>query len=134
MSRVHYKRLIIILLAGAVAVVTLAIMMVVLSQEINLYLTPTEIKHRTFAKSQRVRVGGLVVEHSLVYVDKKNLEMLFDIVDQQGTLLRIHYQGLTPTLFKEGKGVIAEGQMQDGQLYAKMLLAKHDENYKPPGT
>ena len=105
-----------------------------MSSELNVYMTPTEVKDRPFAKSQRLRIGGVVAERSLYYEDKKNLQMVFDIEDQKGTRLKVHYKGVAPSLFKEGKGVIAEGQMQSGELYASMLLAKHDENYRPPGV
>jgi cytochrome c-type biogenesis protein CcmE len=134
MSRVHHKRLIIILSVGALAIGILGGMLYMMRSELNVYMTPTEIKGRTFVKSQRLRVGGVVAEHSLHYEDKRSLLMVFEIKDQQGTHLKVHYKGVAPSLFKEGKGVIAEGQMQSGELYASMLLAKHDENYKPPGA
>lgn len=134
MSPRHHQRLIIVSSVGILAILALSAMLYVMSAELNVYITPTEIQGRSFLKSQRIRVGGIVADQSLVYEDKKTLAMVFEVTDQQGGRLKVHYQGVTPSLFKEGKGVIAEGQMDKGQLYATMLLAKHDENYQPPGV
>lgn len=76
---------------------------------------------------QRIRVGGLVMEDSVAINDQS---VSFRVTDGEGQV-RIAYNGILPDLFREGQGIIAEGQY-DGQVFtAEIILAKHDENYMP---
>jgi cytochrome c-type biogenesis protein CcmE len=91
------------------------------------FLSPTEVltQDRNFHK--KIRVGGLVCPHSIKMVGD---QIHFSITDG-AHILPVAYKGILPSLFAENKGVIVEGQLQNGLFEAKQLLAKHDETYKP---
>lgn len=113
------------------------LMLYALSQNIDLFYTPSELvegkgenKQRPEV-GQRVRVGGMVVEGS-VQRDPKTLEVSFKIADT-GPEVTILYQGILPDLFREGQGIVAQGELiEPTVLQASEVLAKHDEEYMPP--
>ena len=93
------------------------------------FFTPTQISQGQAPKGQAFRVGGLVKEGSLKQID---LSHEFLVTDNEQDV-RVVYKGLLPDLFKEGKGVVAQGALGDnGVFIASQVLAKHDENYMPP--
>ncbi len=95
------------------------------------FFTPTQIANNEAPKNRNFRVGGLVEAGSLKR-SETGIELEFVITD---TRKRIHvtYAGILPDLFKEGKGVVAEGKLDvKGNFRAETVLAKHDENYMPP--
>lgn len=95
------------------------------------FFTPTQIVNNEAPTNRNFRVGGLVEEGSLKRSETGS-ELEFVITD---TRKRIHvtYDGILPDLFKEGKGVVAEGKLDlNGNFRAETVLAKHDENYMPP--
>lgn len=77
---------------------------------------------------KRFRAGGLVEEDS---VTREGLQSRFSLTDGAASLT-VAYEGLLPTLFREGQGIVATGKLKDDVLEADELLAKHDENYMPP--
>jgi len=109
----------------------LSIFLILKSLEKNVlyFLSPTEIKNLEEIKNDKVRVGGMVKEESIfINSDKIN----FIITDFKNEI-NVTYSGLVPNLFAEGKGVVAEGFLEDRSfLIADKILAKHDENYMPP--
>jgi cytochrome c-type biogenesis protein CcmE len=131
MNTIHRRRL--YFLGFFCVVMTLAVFLVMqaLKENINLYYTPTEMVEKQIEKNkyqQRLRVGGLVQKGSIV---QKGLSTQFVITDFHHSI-QAHYTGILPDLFKEGQGVIAGGNMENGVLEANEVLAKHDENYQPP--
>lgn len=80
---------------------------------------------------QRVRIGGFVEMGSRALGE--GAEILFTIEDGSGETVRVSYTGLVPDLFREGEGVVATGQFEEGSdvFTAEEILAKHDENYQP---
>lgn len=99
-----------------------------LSDNIVFFHPPSEIEK--IQPNTKARVGGLVKEGSIIRVS--DTKILFTITDHKADL-QIEYDGLLPVLFREGQGIIAEGNLQSKELFiASKLLAKHDENYKPP--
>ena len=56
----------------------------------------------------------------------------FNVIDDKNSLIKVTYNGVVPDLFKEGKGVVAQGEYVDGVFQSTEILAKHDENYMPP--
>ena len=74
------------------------------------------------------RVGGLVREGT---VKREGTRVDFVVTDTAREI-PVRYEGILPDLFKEGKGVVAQGQLKDGIFIAREVLAKHDENYMPP--
>lgn len=130
------KRLTIVLsvLAGLGAVAGLVLY--ALSQNIDLFYTPTEIhqgKKDTGIKpvvGQRIRVGGLVVTGTVVR-DPESLKVSFKLMDT-GPMITVKYDGILPDLFREGQGIVANGTLiSPTVLEASEVLAKHDENYMP---
>lgn len=109
-----------------------------LSQNIDLFYTPSEIHYgknddpKTKPQvGQRIRVGGMVVEGS-VKRDDKTLKVNFNLNDI-GPAIEVEYEGILPDLFREGQGIVAQGTLvEPTKLVATEVLAKHDENYMPP--
>ena len=110
-------------LAGAAALVLTAF-----EDNLVFFQTPTELATKSVAPNQRLCIGGLVQEGSLV---KQGSDVRFVVTDLSHSI-PVTYRGLLPDLFREGQGVVAEGRFQDGTFAASEVLAKHDENYMPP--
>src|ERR1022692_1877438 len=95
---------------------------------VNLYFTPTQVFNNEVPNGRSFRIGGLVQEGS-VKRDKDGLSVSFVITDTHKSI-PVVYKGILPDLFKEGKGVVAQGALgTDGVMRADEVLAKHDENY-----
>ena len=87
------------------------------------------VKQMKMPLKNNIRLGGMVKPGS---VKTDNNEIKFIVTDYKKEIIVI-YQGTVPALFAEGKGVVAEGKLQDKKFFlAKRILAKHDENYMPP--
>lgn len=131
MNPARKKRLLIILaiVVGVGAAVALAL--VALQQNINLFYTPSQIANGEAPKDTRIRAGGLVEKGSLAR-DSQSLAVSFLVTDGLKSV-RIRYQGILPDLFREGQGIVALGRVNAlGELIADEVLAKHDEKYMPP--
>ena len=115
---------------GIVAVVGAATALVLNAFQSNLvfFYTPTQIDAREAPSGRTFRLGGLVVEGS---VKRTGVNVAFEITDT-AKAVPVQFSGILPDLFKEGKGVVAQGQLVNGVFQAKEVLAKHDENYMPP--
>jgi len=115
---------------GAVAVVGAATALVLNAFQSNLvfFYTPTQIAAKEAPGGRTFRLGGLVVEGS---VKRDGIKVNFEVTDTAKTV-PVQFSGILPDLFKEGKGVVAQGQLENGVFQAKEVLAKHDENYMPP--
>ena len=95
------------------------------------FYSPTEIVEKHAPAGRNMRIGGLVEEGS-VERPPGSTEVRFKITDLQHNLTVV-YNGALPDLFREGQGVVAQGQLgADGVFRAREVLAKHDENYMPP--
>lgn len=125
------KRLRLILFLVIAVGVAVGLAMYSLSQNINLFQTPTQIASGEVPPGRTIRAGGLVVEGSVVR-DAEGLGVTFRVTDGQSEV-PIHYEGILPDLFREGQGIVALGQLDtSGTFEASEVLAKHDENYMPP--
>jgi cytochrome c-type biogenesis protein CcmE len=101
-----------------------------LRQNMNVFLTPAQLATMQVAPDYHIRLGGMVKEHSIIR-GKQDLTTTFTVTDFKRDIT-VRYVGVLPDLFREGKGVIAEGTLnQDGIFTATQILAKHDENYMP---
>jgi cytochrome c-type biogenesis protein CcmE len=97
------------------------------------FFTPTQIAANEAPHGRAFRIGGMVVENSLKR-EPDGLTVRFGITDTAKTV-PVVYKGILPDLFKEGKGVVAQGKLEgDGMFHATEVLAKHDENYMPPAA
>lgn len=94
------------------------------------FYTPTQLSKGEIPAGRSYRLGGMVETGSIARADG-SLTTRFRVTDNSHTVT-VAYTGITPDLFKEGKGVIAQGTMQNGVFVADEILAKHDENYMPP--
>ena len=122
-----------VLLSSMVAAVAVAVGLVLfaLSENINLFYTPTQIAEGEAPVGQRIRAGGMVVEGS-VKRDQESLRVQFAMTDYAEEVL-VEYTGILPDLFREGQGIVAQGAIDgNGVFQAVEVLAKHDENYMPP--
>ena len=101
-----------------------------LTDNILYFKSPTDIQlSQDIVLNKKIRVGGMVKKNS---ININNKEIKFIITDLNNELV-VSYSGTVPNLFSEGKGVVAEGKLQDKKFFiADRILAKHDENYMPP--
>ena len=95
------------------------------------FFSPSQIAANEAPRDRNFRVGGLV-EQGSIKRDGGGLTVNFVVTDLAKTI-PVSYTGLLPDLFREGKGVVAQGKLgADGVFRADQVLAKHDENYMPP--
>jgi cytochrome c-type biogenesis protein CcmE len=107
------------------------LMMYSLSQNIDLFMTPTQIANGEVRPGQTIRAGGLVVEGSVMRSDD-GLNVSFAITDG-AVNVTVEYEGILPDLFREGQGIVAMGKVDSRKvMIASEVLAKHDEEYMPP--
>ncbi len=122
------KRLGIIIFIAVGMSAAIGLTLYALSQNIDLFYTPTQIADGEVGPGQRIRVGGMVKEGSIVSADD-SLRVVFSTTDYANDVA-IHYEGILPDLFREGQGVVVEGSLDEaGVFQASRVLAKHDENY-----
>jgi cytochrome c-type biogenesis protein CcmE len=116
--------------AGALAILGGAVALVLnaLQSNVAFFFTPTQITTKEAPVDRTFRLGGLVVAGS---VKRQGVTVNFSVTDTLKTV-PVKYDGILPDLFKEGKGVVAQGRLHDGVFEAREVLAKHDENYMPP--
>lgn len=130
----HPKRknkliLIIFMVVGLGSAVGL--MMFSLSQNIDLFMTPTQIANGEVKPGKTIRAGGLVVAGSVAR-SNDGLNVSFAITDGAANVT-IEYEGILPDLFREGQGIVALGKVDSRNvMVASEVLAKHDEEYMPP--
>ena len=125
----RHKRAAIVL--GVLSAVGVAVALVLNAFNSNLvfFYTPTQIAAKQAPQGRTFRVGGLVEAGS---VKRDGVSVDFVVTDTLQAV-PVRYEGVLPDLFKEGKGVVAQGQLgADGLFTAREVLAKHDENYMPP--
>jgi cytochrome c-type biogenesis protein CcmE len=122
-------------IAAGVAVLGLAVALVLNAFQSNLvfFFTPSQVVAKEAPQGRPFRIGGLVEAGSLQRMPN-SLDVKFIVTDTVQRL-PVAYNGMLPDLFKEGKGVVAQGSVgADGIFRATEVLAKHDENYMPPAA
>jgi cytochrome c-type biogenesis protein CcmE len=120
-------------IVGGLAALGVAAALVLNAFQSNLvfFFTPTQVAKNEVPNDRTFRMGGLVEPGSVVR-QKDALTVNFKITDGAQSI-PVVYTGILPDLFKEGKGVVAQGKVHgDGIFKASEVLAKHDENYMPP--
>ncbi len=132
------KRMSIILALVLGVGTTVGLVLFALSQNIDLFYTPTELVRGKQPSGQmpevgqRLRIGGLVVPGS-VSRDPQSLKVSFQLVDAGGPVVTVEFEGILPDLFREGQGIVAQGELKNATtVFAHEVLAKHDEEYMPP--
>jgi cytochrome c-type biogenesis protein CcmE len=127
----RHKKLALIALVVAALGVAVALVLNAFNSNLVFFFTPTQIANGEAPTSRAFRIGGLVEEGSIKR-QADGLTVSFVVTDTAKST-PVSYTGILPDLFKEGKGVVAEGKLgSDGVFTATQVLAKHDENYMPP--
>ncbi|HEX8495168.1 MAG TPA: cytochrome c maturation protein CcmE [Pyrinomonadaceae bacterium] len=127
----RHKRLALIGVGLAGLGVAAALVLNAFQDNLVFFFSPTQVAKREAPTQKPFRVGGLVQQGSLKREDD-GLTVRFVVTDLENSMPVI-YTGILPDLFKEGKGVVAQGKLgADGIFHADQVLAKHDENYMPP--
>lgn len=129
--RPKHQRLVLVSLAMIAVLGAVLLAMWGLQSRAAYFVTPSDVLAGKTPQDKAMRLGGMVVKGSLVR-DADGVTIHFLVSDMKHEV-PVTFRGITPDLFKEGNGVIAEGRMRrDGQFVADNILAKHDERYMPP--
>jgi cytochrome c-type biogenesis protein CcmE len=108
-----------------------ALVLAAFNDNLVFFYGPSELAAKAIGSDRRIRIGGLVEEGSLVHA-ANGRSVGFRVSDGK-TAIAVSYSGMLPDLFREGRGVVAEGRLRpDGVFAATSVLAKHDEKYMPP--
>jgi cytochrome c-type biogenesis protein CcmE len=106
-----------------------ALVLTAFNKNLVFFFTPSQVAAHEAPVGRTFRIGGMVQAGS---VKRDGVDVQFTVTDLAKSM-QVHYRGPLPDLFKEGKGVVAEGKLgPDGVFTAREVLAKHDENYMPP--
>lgn len=125
-----HQRLVLALVAFVALIGAGFIAAAALRDEASYFYTPTTLAKAQVEPGKAIRLGGMVQKGSIVR-GADGVSITFTVQDQEGEQ-NVAYRGITPDLFVEGSGVVADGRMRpDGVFAAESLLAKHDENYVP---
>ena len=125
------NRILFLIVAASIFLLFIFFVLKTLNKNLLYFSTPTDvIKNDSLMIGKKMRLGGMVKKDSIL-VNKK--EIKFIITDYNNEII-VSFKGSVPNLFSEEKGVIAEGKLKDKKFFvANRILAKHDENYMPPG-
>tara|TARA_Y100000590_G_C15300100_1_gene855942 strand:- start:113 stop:532 length:420 start_codon:yes stop_codon:yes gene_type:complete len=122
-------RILFVFLLLVSAILSVFLILKSLEENVIYFLSPTEIKNLSELQKDKIRIGGMVKDQSIII----NSEQIIFIITDFKNEINISYSGSVPNLFQEGKGVVAEGFLKDRNFFiADRILAKHDENYMPP--
>jgi cytochrome c-type biogenesis protein CcmE len=125
----RHKRMAAIGLGVAALGIAVALVLMAFQKNLVFFFTPSQVVANEAPQGRTFRIGGMVVPGSL---KRTGVEVQFVVTDTAKNL-PVVYKGALPDLFREGKGVVAQGQLgPDGVFRAREVLAKHDENYMPP--
>jgi cytochrome c-type biogenesis protein CcmE len=125
----RHKRAAAIVLGLAALGVAAALVLAAFEQNLVFFFTPSQVAANEAPEGRTFRIGGMVQAGS---VKREGVEVRFVVTDTAMSI-PVVYRGALPDLFREGKGVVAQGTLgSDGVFQAREVLAKHDENYMPP--
>ena len=126
------QRLVLLLLALVAVGGAVLLAMSALRSQASFFYAPGDLARAAPPRDRAVRIGGMVRRGSL-HRHPDGVTIDFLVGDETPATIPVTYRGITPDLFREGSGVIAEGRFQpNGAFTASEILAKHDENYMPP--
>ena len=125
----RHKRMAAIALGVVALGAAAALVLAAFQKNLVFFFTPSQVAANEAPQGRSFRIGGMVVPGSL---KREGVNVEFTVTDTAKSM-RVTYRGQLPDLFREGKGVVAQGQLgADGMFRADEVLAKHDENYMPP--
>ncbi len=124
------NRLSIFIAISALSIIIIIFILKTLEDNVLYFYSPTDVEESNkMVFGDTIKIGGMVKNGS---IKTNENEIKFIITDYKNEII-VSYKGAVPALFAEGKGVVAEGILQDKKFFlAKRILAKHDENYMPP--
>ena len=128
MKPIRKKRLQTVLLILAGSALGSFFIIRALDTNLDFFYTPSEMLLEEIPQNKRIKVGGMVLENSVI---RDKTKIFFTVTDYQGSV-NVEFDGIVPDLFKEGSGVVVLGYLNDEIIFAEEVLAKHDENYMPP--
>ena len=128
MKPIRRKRLMSVLLILITSALGSYLIIKALDSNLDFFYTPSELTDQEIPNNKRIKVGGMVLEGSVL---REKTKIEFVITDYKGSI-EVVFDGIVPDLFKEGSGVVVLGYLNEKTLYAEEVLAKHDENYMPP--
>ena len=123
-----YLTLFLLLVAGGIT----ALLIQISGENMNMFYPPSDVVSGKAPVGENLRAGGMVQDGSVLR-SESDLGVTFVLTDHKGADFTVRYTGILPDLFREGQGILVEGQLnQAGVFEATEVLAKHDENYMPP--
>jgi cytochrome c-type biogenesis protein CcmE len=126
------QRLIVIVFLFVGASVSITLVLRALSENLNMFYPPEQVVSGAAPVGTQIRAGGMVLDGS-VQRRADGLDVSFVLTDYQGAEFTVYYSGILPDLFREGQGILVQGELGSDRVFqAKQVLAKHDENYMPP--
>lgn len=130
--KAKHQRLVLLGLAIAAIVAAVLLAMSALRDQAAYFYAPGDIAREGVPIDRAVRIGGMV-RHGSIRRAPDGVTIDFIVGDETNATIPVRYRGIVPDLFKEDSGVVAEGRFRpDGEFVASEILAKHDENYRPP--
>ncbi|KTC80004.1 cytochrome c maturation protein CcmE [Legionella cherrii] len=131
MTPARRRKITLLVFTMSILSIAAALVLYALRQNISLFYTPSQAVKGEAPQKHPIRIGGMVEKGSIIR-STKGLDVAFKITDFDQTIT-VTYTGILPDLFRDGQGVVAEGQLIDSQHFrASQVLAKHDANYMPP--
>jgi cytochrome c-type biogenesis protein CcmE len=126
------QRLVLLVLAIVAVFGAVLLAMSALKDQASYFYAPADVAKGGLPLDRAVRIGGMVRAGSIQRAPD-GVTIHFLVGDESINVIRVRYRGIVPNLFREKSGVVAEGRFQpDGLFVADEILAKHDENYRPP--
>lgn len=122
------RRVQVIALAGVCVAAVLFILAMLPDESFQFFRSPTEVAEAPPPENELFRIGGLIVEGSIVSDEGETVR--FDVTDGNATI-PVVYTGILPDLFGDGQGMVGQGRYVNGQFEAVEILARHDETYMP---
>ena len=126
----RHRRIALILAGVAGLAIAATLVLQAFNQNLVFFFTPTQVAAHEAPAHRAFRIGGMV-EKGSVKRQPDGVTVQFVVTDTAKNI-PVSFKGVLPDLFKEGKGVVAQGRMENGAFVASEVLAKHDENYMPP--
>tara|TARA_B100001059_G_C17444248_1_gene384170 strand:- start:58 stop:468 length:411 start_codon:yes stop_codon:yes gene_type:complete len=128
MNPIRKKRIFNIVLVLLFSISGITLILYSLNSKLDYFFTPTELSKVEIPDDKRIKVGGMVLEGSVI---RNKSKIIFTVTDYEN-LIKVEFNGIVPDLFQEGSGVVTLGFLRNEIFYAEEVLAKHDENYMPP--
>ena len=127
----RFQRLLIILISLTLITGSLILILNNSKKNITFFYTPSELIEANVSINQKIRIGGFIKKNSIKKISTSKTNIIFTVTDKENDIF-VEYNGILPSLFKEGQGTVIEGILvKRNKIKADKVFAKHDENYMP---